>query len=274
MEHIGKSITKMAGRKINPVVVVGTCEACGGDIREQLQVYPAWSPKAGQEYIFRQCSCEIAQISKRESENARRAKERKHFYIFEKFSLMPEHLKTVTFQEFEPENETQEKAFKLAAQFVKEVVEGNENPRNVLLSGSYGIGKSHLAAAAIHEVLAAGKYGIFITLPALLDLIKSTYRKESDASEADIMFWIQKADAVVLDDLGAIKDTEWTDEKLFKILDSRIGKATFFTTNLTSKDLQQNIGGRNYDRLKNNTRAQKVEGISRRKFELEQEWDF
>jgi DNA replication protein DnaC len=88
------------------------------------------------------------------------------------------------------------------------------------------------------------------------------------------MFWIQKADAVVLDDLGAIKDTEWTDEKLFKILDSRIGKATFFTPNLTSKDLQQNIGGRNYDRLKNNTRAQKVEGISRRKFELEQEWDF
>jgi DNA replication protein DnaC len=63
-----------------------------------------------------------------------------------------------------------------------------------------------------------------------------------------------------LDDLGAEKESDWTTEKIFEVIDARGGKHTITTTNLSSVDLADKIGKRNFSRLILDTEIIKLEG--------------
>ncbi len=61
----------------------------------------------------------------------------------------------------------------------------------------------------------------------------------------------KKAKILVIDDLGAARNTEWASERLLEIIDYRYNQLlpVIFTTNLTPKDLKEKINNRIFDRL-------------------------
>jgi DNA replication protein DnaC len=117
----------------------------------------------------------------------------------------------------------------------------------LLLEGTYGCGKTHLAAAVGHARLEHGDLVLFITAPDLLDHLRSTYGPTSEMGYDEMFDRIRGAQLLILDDLGAENPSQWAGEKLFQLLNYRYNHRlpTVITTNV---DLDR-IDGRIRSRL-------------------------
>ena len=106
--------------------------------------------------------------------------------------------------------------------------------KGLCLIGPPGIGKTHIAAAVLRQaILEKGVRGLFYDVRDLLRVIRSTYNPQVRAAEMDILRPVMEADLLVLDDLGAEKPTEWVEETMNLIVNTRYNerRATIFTTN-------------------------------------------
>jgi len=91
----------------------------------------------------------------------------------------------------------------------------------LVLSGSSGCGKTHLAAAIANERIRQGYPVLFITVPDLLDHLRSTFSPESEIPYDEFFDRVRNAPLLVLDDLGAQSSTPWAKEKLEQLLNHR-----------------------------------------------------
>lgn len=106
--------------------------------------------------------------------------------------------------------------------------------RGLFLEGQPGVGKTHLAVAVLKRIIeATGARGLLYDTRELLRVIRSTYDPSIRATELDVLRPVLEADLLVLDDLGAEKTSEWVDETMNFIVNTRYSerRATFFTSN-------------------------------------------
>jgi DNA replication protein DnaC len=123
------------------------------------------------------------------------------------------------------------------------------NPRGwLLLMGSYGCGKTHLAAAVANTCVEFGMQTIFLTVPDLLDWLRYSYDATDDTFERRFEE-LKNINLLVLDDLGAHNSTNWAAEKLFQIMDYRYLRKlpTVVTSNLELEDLDDRVRSRLQD---------------------------
>jgi DNA replication protein DnaC len=90
----------------------------------------------------------------------------------------------------------------------------------LLIMGSYGCGKTHLAAAIANFAVGIGVPTLFLSVPDLLDLLRFSYDSETTTFEQRFDE-IRTASLLVLDDFGTQNATEWAQEKLFQIINYR-----------------------------------------------------
>lgn len=91
----------------------------------------------------------------------------------------------------------------------------------LFITGEYGCGKTHLAAAIAHHQQEAGMNVTFVTVPDLLDHLRVTFNPSSPVSFDRRFQLVRNAPLLVLDDLGTESASPWAREKLFQILDYR-----------------------------------------------------
>jgi DNA replication protein DnaC len=80
------------------------------------------------------------------------------------------------------------------------------------LLGPYGCGKTHLAAAVAHAVLAHGVPVLFVVVPDLLNHLRATFNPESTVSYDERFDLVRNVGLLVLDDLGTESATLWARE--------------------------------------------------------------
>ncbi|EKO0730356.1 ATP-binding protein [Staphylococcus pseudintermedius] len=223
-----------------------TCEKCG-------RKYDWFKFANGYEYKDG-CECEI---QKQAYEERKRNEQRKLNYIFNQSNVNPS-LSTATVNNYKPQNENQVQAKQTAIEYVKTF--STDKPKSLILQGSYGTGKSHLAYAIAKAVKKQGYTAAFMHIPMLMDRIKATYNKNATETTDELVSLLSSIDLLVLDDMG-VENTEHTLNKLFSIVDNRVGKNNIFTTNFSNKELNQNTNWQRINsRMKHNARTVKVIG--------------
>lgn len=124
------------------------------------------------------------------------------------------------------------KQAKLIAQaFARDFPGGSD--AGLLVMGGPGVGKTHLAVAALRELVRRGHQGLFCDYGELLKQIQDSYNAESQVTEMAILEPVLKTEVLVIDDLGASKPSAWALETVGYILNTRYNeqRVTLLTTN-------------------------------------------
>jgi DNA replication protein DnaC len=104
----------------------------------------------------------------------------------------------------------------------------------LLITGRIGTGKTHLAVGIVKELTNRGISCLFYDYRELLKEIQNSYNATVQTTELDVLRPVFETDVLVLDELGAVKPTEWVGDTVSLILNARYNdnRATIVTTNL------------------------------------------
>jgi DNA replication protein DnaC len=144
---------------------------------------------------------------------------------------IPKRYQHCTLTNFTAYNESLEQAVAKARQVVESFP---VSTRGLLFEGQPGVGKTHLAVAVLKQIIeGAGVRGLFYDTRDLLRVIRSTYDPSIRTTELEILRPVMTADLLVLDDLGAEKTSEWVEETMNLIVNTRYNerRLTVFTSN-------------------------------------------
>ena len=131
-----------------------------------------------------------------------------------------------------------------AAKFAQEY-----DPRDgmgLLIIGKIGTGKTHLAVGITKElILNKGISCLFYDYRELLKEIQNSYNATVKTTELDVLRPVFETDVLVLDELGAVKPTEWVWDTVSLILNTRYNdnRTTIITTNFEDQPAAGANGG-------------------------------
>jgi DNA replication protein DnaC len=94
--------------------------------------------------------------------------------------------------------------------------------KGLFFLGKPGLGKTHLSVAILREVIKrTNARAIFCDVRELLKHIRNTYNPVVRSTELQVIHPVMEAELLVLDDLGAEKTSEWVEETLNLIVNTR-----------------------------------------------------
>ncbi len=119
-----------------------------------------------------------------------------------------------------------------ASRFVQEF--DPSEGKGLLLVGGIGTGKTHLAVGILKELIVArGCACLFCDYRELLKQIQNSYNDSVQATELQVLRPVFEAEVLALDELGAVKPSEWVWDTVSLILNTRYNdnRTTIITTN-------------------------------------------
>ena len=105
----------------------------------------------------------------------------------------------------------------------------------LLFLGTIGVGKTHLAVGIVRALIVdKGVPCLFCDYRELLKEIQNSYNPSVSATEMSILRPVFEAEVLMLDELGAVKPTEWVSDTVNLILNTRYNdmRTTIITSNL------------------------------------------
>lgn len=143
-------------------------------------------------------------------------------------------------------------------------VTNQASPLGFYMYGGTGCGKTHLAISILNVMIL--KYGIQSRYckfsKDFINALKASYNKKDDwgdqelDSSAKIEKELQTVPVLVIDDFGVTKDSDWSLEKTYDLLTTRLeaNRITIITSNTKMEDLAGVFSNRIFSRLCEMTR--------------------
>lgn len=175
-------------------------------------------------------------------------KYKNNIYLFE----VPKEIKEASMKNIDITNPDRAEIITWLDHFI-EIYQSNKDIKGLYLTGNFGCGKTYLISAALNELAKKDHQIAIIYYPEFLRSLKESF---SDPESYNAKFKrIKKVELLLIDDIGAETMTEWSrDEVLGTILQYRMQErlTTFFTSNLTIKDLEEHfsISARGIEKVK------------------------
>ena len=230
------------------------CEFCGAE-REYLglishngRIYE-WEVERWSNMPQR-CGCEEA-VKKREEEAAerkrleeeerqRREAEARRERIEKQLadSGMKKRFLARRFENFVTDTQGRKSAYRTAKEYADNFEAHKENGDGLYIEGTFGTGKTHLAAAIAIQLMEQGHGVIFKTSDDLLRDIKATF-DENGREEQKVLDRMKRCELLVIDDIGKEQATDWSTAQLYAIINDRYEcqRPVIITTNFNENDL-------------------------------------
>lgn len=232
------------------------CEKCGEPLEYEITVLGA------RQKISCICSCRKKELQEREEREAKAERERNRMICFNGSSL-----KNCTFENSDDSRYTQ-----IARNYADHFRDLAKMSKGLLLYGNVGTGKSHLAACIANKLIDQGYKVLMTNFATIINQLQASFDGRKEYIDS-----LNRYALLILDDLGAERNTEYMQEQVFNIIDSRYlsGLPMIVTTNLTSSELKKpdNIGsGRIYDRILERCHPVEVSGVSMRRKKIKDDF--
>ena len=160
-------------------------------------------------------------------------------------------------------NKYNPEGFNICRNYAKNLIENLKNGKGLFITGVVGTGKTHLVIAIIDYIARILKrkriWVIYTTAVDLLTEIKYSYDRH-DTEET--ISGYENCALLIIDDIGIEKTTDWTDELLYKIIDTRYSemRSLIVTTNLNIKEVKNKLSERIVSRIYEMCRGVKLRG--------------
>lgn len=206
------------------------------------------------------CECSVAQNAK-EAEEKRKRDRLQYLDSMRRTGFPDAEMREWTFAK---SDHTDQRNENIARRYVANFNAMREQGTGLLLCGQVGTGKSFLAAAIANELISQGT-------PCLMTNFSRIISRVSEKFGGDQKYLddLNRFDLLIIDDLGAERDTEFTWEKVMNVIDARYraGLPLIITTNLGPKDFTDRGDIRRqrvFSRLKEMCVCLEVKGVDRR----------
>lgn len=135
-----------------------------------------------------------------------------------------------------------------------------EQPRGwLVITGPYGCGKTHLAAAIANYRADLGYLPMFVSIPDLLDHLRATFNPNSSVTLDHRFEEIRTSPMLILDDLGTQSMTSWGREKLYQLFNYRY--LAELPTVITTPEFRDEMDARLLSRMQD-TRLSRIISIT------------
>lgn len=195
------------------------------------------------------CECRRKKVEA-EEELERKKKEMEVVQRLRKESLMSPRFEEATFQNFRVD-QANSYNLRLCRRYAEHFDLMMEKNQGLIFYGDVGTGKTFAAACIANHLLARG---VPVIMTSFIKLLSSMQAYGNDNKR--LIANLNRAKLLIIDDLGAERDTDFAQEHVYNIIDSRYRakRPLIITTNLTIKEIREPSNtryARIYDRLSN-----------------------
>lgn len=154
---------------------------------------------------------------------------------------IPKEIKEASMRDIHTDDKERFEVIKWLKEFIDDYKQGHPR-KGLFLTGNFGCGKTYLISAMLNELAKQNHQVAIIYYPELLRSLKESFNDEYSFQE--LFNKVKKSELLLIDDIGAETTTQWgRDEILGTILQYRMQEklVTFFTSNLSLKELEEHI---------------------------------
>lgn len=127
------------------------------------------------------------------------------------------------------------------------------NGRGMIITGTVGVGKTHIAAAIINEIIKPDNSttAIYTTARDMIRHIRSAWRNP-ELDELEVIEHYSEASMLIIDEVGVQFGSDSELVQLFEVIDKRYGEQlpTVMISNLRIEELSALLGDRIIDRMR------------------------
>lgn len=239
------------------------CSACGGAVQCVVEFNGIKKTVP--------CICECDKARRQNEENERQAAglARRVNYL-RNAGFHDEIMQEWTFAN---DNGTNPRIFEALKRYVANFNEFYNDGRGLLIYGSIGTGKTYGAACVANALIDKGVSVYMTNFSRIINELQDSFdRRQSKLDK------LNHFDMLVIDDLGAERSTDYTNEIIYSVIDGRyrIGKPLIITTNLLMSDFKNppNVAtARIYDRILEKCFPVEMNGESQRRKKITEEYN-
>lgn len=208
------------------------------------------------------CDCIVKEMQAEEERKRQEENNRKRRLCFEQTNMAE-----WTFANDDRKNEKLSDAMQ---NYTNKFREFSHMGKGLLLFGTVGTGKTYYAACIANSLIDKGYTVLMTNFARLTNKIQGMYEGKQEYIDS-----LNDFDLLIIDDLGAERKSEFMQEMVFNIIDSRYrsGLPFIITTNLTADEIKkpQEVSFRRiYDRILERCIPVEVSGVSRRRTTLKE----
>ena len=214
------------------------------------------------------CQCEKEEMEREEAERQRQ-RELDRVKELASYSLVDERFHESTFDRFTASTPEDRRVLRICRNYVEHFDEMLANNAGLIFYGSPGTGKT-FAASCIANALMERRVPVLVT-----SIVRLTANMFGDDLN-ELLFRMNTARLLVLDDFGAERNTEFKAEQIFTVIDARYAakKPMIITTNLTDFKTETDVRRKRvYDRIFEVCTPIKMDGESKRRAEGQKKRD-